>query len=86
MNCPECKTGRSEVFDSRRNERGVYRRRRCYDCAHRFSTQEEVVVRNPAPSPDRILAMRAATFHRALRKFLELPELDDGQEMNHGDH
>ena len=39
MNCTKCE-GKSKVIDSRVKSMGVYRRRECLACGHRFSTIE----------------------------------------------
>ncbi len=42
MRCPKCSSNRSRVKDSRdKNDfRVVYRRRRCSDCSHDYTTYE----------------------------------------------
>ena len=55
MPCPECKSFKTVVSDSRMTsgQRGpIYRSRRycCIDCQHRFSTQEHPVDAPPPPS------------------------------------
>jgi len=43
MNCPKCSAEDSKVFNSRKKEAdggSVWRRRRCYECDHAWSTIE----------------------------------------------
>jgi len=51
--CPECGLRRSEVIDTRPTAAGdaTYRRRRCLDCDHRFSTEERVAEYSRAKYP-----------------------------------
>lgn len=42
MRCPKC-GGDTQVIDSRPDEKHgwyIWRRRRCYDCTYRFTTEE----------------------------------------------
>lgn len=39
MMCPKCNS-KSRVINSRPSNYGIYRRRQCLECGHRFSTQE----------------------------------------------
>ena len=39
MMCPKCNS-KSKVINSRPSNYGIYRRRQCLECGHRFSTQE----------------------------------------------
>lgn len=41
MNCPKCGK-RSAVIDSRPRKTGVFRRRECNHCGHRYSTVERL--------------------------------------------
>lgn len=41
--CPACGSDRNDCTDSRPNVIGVRRRRRCVDCAERFTTYEVLV-------------------------------------------
>ena len=41
--CPFCEKGRARVINTRPNTLGVYRRRECYACGRRFSTQEKLI-------------------------------------------
>lgn len=40
MNCPNCQSNNTQVRDSRPHPDGIFRRRRCLTCNHRFSTIE----------------------------------------------
>lgn len=40
MNCPRCKSGTTQVIDSRDCADGIRRRRECTSCKHRFTTYE----------------------------------------------
>lgn len=42
MNCPKCRSGESQVLDSREGDECIRRRRECLDCHHRFTTYERV--------------------------------------------
>ena len=49
MKCPFCKSGDTQVIDSRVSDDGdsIRRRRRCADCSKRFTTYETVELRMP---------------------------------------
>lgn len=49
MRCPFCKSGDTQVIDSRVSDEGdsIRRRRRCADCSKRFTTYETVELRMP---------------------------------------
>lgn len=40
MTCPKCGSWQNTIYDSRREEDHVWRRRECFHCKHRFSTVE----------------------------------------------
>ena len=40
MNCPMCKSENLYTVDSRQQNFGVQRRKKCADCGHRFTTAE----------------------------------------------
>lgn len=44
MVCPKCKTGESQVLDSRDGPDSVRRRRECLSCKYRFTTHERVEI------------------------------------------
>lgn len=45
MRCEKCK-GKTTVLETRKNEKfsGVYRRRKCLNCGHKFITVEEITT------------------------------------------
>jgi transcriptional repressor NrdR len=47
MKCPYCDSDDTRVINTRRNERGVRRRRVCQSCDQRFSTMERPVLNTP---------------------------------------
>lgn len=87
MRCPHCQ-GKTVVADSRENDKGVHRRRRCGSCGTRFSTRETVhaIVR-----PQKLLSVDEEVAHildknqrridarRELQERREFPDL-------YGDH
>lgn len=40
MTCPECGSENIGVHDTRSQEDNIWRRRKCFECGHRFSTIE----------------------------------------------
>ena len=51
MRCPMCHS-KTQVLDSRPVPNGVWRRRQCTSCKHRFGTREvESVVKTPKRGP-----------------------------------
>lgn len=42
INCPKC-SGVALIYDTRRIEKAVRRRRECTQCGHRFTTRETVL-------------------------------------------
>lgn len=40
MTCPKCDSCNTRVINSREGDSHIYRRRKCLDCGHRFTTYE----------------------------------------------
>ena len=40
LECPQCGSIRSRVYDKRNSSVGIRRRRECHDCGNRYSTVE----------------------------------------------
>lgn len=40
MNCPKCLKDSTRVIDSQRDDKVVYRRRKCAECGYTFYTSE----------------------------------------------
>ena len=51
INCPECNHTKTNVFDSRPYDGGVFRRRVCRKCEYQFYTMEKIQtsIRSVAP-------------------------------------
>tara|TARA_R110000868_G_scaffold88938_4_gene247818 strand:+ start:587 stop:847 length:261 start_codon:yes stop_codon:yes gene_type:complete len=47
MKCPVCGSLTSIVTDSRPKDTFIHRRRKCFDCGEKFSTQEKMIDDKP---------------------------------------
>lgn len=65
MKCPKC-GGTSQVLDSRANESGIRRRRRC-EAGHRFTTQEVTLSEWQTKIEEAVDDVMTAVFRAAER-------------------
>ena len=63
VTCPNCKSPRSKVVDSRnfKIKDAIYRRRKCEDCEYLFNTQEIILVNKPK---EKIIKTKKPTSYR----------------------